>query len=120
MKPPRNPLPDDAELAALLARRYRDTTPEFEARWVELKREFRAVPVSRRPVWFAWLGALTAAATLVFVLSQTRRPGPDVAIPPSMAELFTMDAVLSRGTALLSDENRDALLHLPLPSQPQN
>ncbi len=32
-------IPDDGELDRLLARRYRDTSPEFEARWVALKRE---------------------------------------------------------------------------------
>ena len=36
---PNSPRPEDID--ALLARGYRDTTPEFEGRWVALKRDLR-------------------------------------------------------------------------------
>ena len=108
----------------MLARRYHDTTPEFEARWVALKRELRNPPVSRRTPWLVWLSALTVgAAALALLVSQPRHDAPgalDAGVPPAFAELFAMDAVLTRGTALLDGENRDALLHLPVESQTRN
>jgi hypothetical protein len=36
---------------------------------------------------------------------------------PALVELFAMNAVLDRATALLDEENRDALLHLPVRPQ---
>jgi hypothetical protein len=123
MKPHRIPPPGDAELDALLARRYHDTTPEFEARWVALKRELRQAPARRRAPWLAWLGALTVgAAALVLLVSHPRHAAPPSGpeVSPALAELFAMDAVLTRGTALLDGENRDALLHLSVPPQPRN
>lgn len=111
--------PRDDEIDLLLARQYRDTTPEFEARWVALKRELRSAPAARRwPWWSGWLGLLTTGsiAAVVLVLSLTRTaPGPDLPtkIDPSMvAELLAMDDALGRGRILLNAEDRDALLHL--------
>lgn len=115
------PPPRDNELDALLARRYRDTTPEFEARWVALKRELRNAPPPRRAApWLTWLGALTAAAVAVALLVSLPRHAAPPAVSPALAELFAMDAVLSRGTALLDGENRDVLLHLPIKLQTPN
>lgn len=125
MNPKLLPPPGDDEIDALLRRGYRDTTPEFEKRWVDLKRELRSAPAVRRPVprWW-WLGVLTAAAAAVALLLTVPRrsapPTPDAGPSPALAELFAMDAVLSRGTALLDGENRDALLHLPPKAQLQN
>jgi len=114
---PKNPNRDE-NIDALLARRYRDTTPEFEARWVALKRDLRQTPVRRRWSWSGWSAWMTigaAAAAIVLVASLTLRtdPPPTAELSPALAELFTMEAVLSRGSALLDPENRDALLHLP-------
>lgn len=119
----------DDPVDALLARRYRDTTPEFEARWVALKRELRtAPPPARRWTWLGWGGALAlggvavvALALLVFTPAFRKSPvSPTVAeVSPRLAELFAMEAVLGRATVLLDAENRDALLHLPVPPQPR-
>lgn len=123
MKPNR-PVRDE-DLDALLARRYRDTTPEFEARWVTLKRELRQSPVRRRlpwSGWVAWLALGGAAATLALVVSLTLRPVPpaEAELSPVLTELFTMDSVLSRGSVLLEAENREALLNLPAQPQPRS
>ena len=127
MNPPRSQPPRDDEIDALLARRYRDTSPEFEARWVALKREIRTAPPARHLSWFhGWmrwsvLGGAVAAA--VFTVSVWRKAPPAEvpgAVSPALAELFAMDAVLGRATVLLDAENRDALLHLPATSQPRS
>ena len=125
MNPPNRP-PSDDEMNRLLASRFKDTTPEFEARWRNLKRELRQAP-PRPPalVWFRfapWFGlALAGAAALWLVMLNYQRatsivPAGEPA--PALAELFKMDAALTHGTALLDPENRDALLHLP--AHPQN
>lgn len=113
--------PDDGETDRLLARRYRETSPEFEARWVALKRDLRQAPTTRRwrwPAWpaWGWIGALGVAALLVVVVIQPRSPEPAPAGPelsPQLAELFAMEAVLEQAAPLLDEENRTALLHLP-------
>jgi len=117
------PLRDD-EIDALLARRYRDTSPEFEARWVNLKRDLRAAPRPRPFAWFegwtrwAALGGALAAIALTFTVWRQPPPAAEPAqVSPALAELFAMDAVLGRATALLDAENRDALLHLPVTTQ---
>ncbi|MBI5689814.1 MAG: hypothetical protein HZC55_06915 [Verrucomicrobia bacterium] len=123
MKPNENTPPRDDEIEALLARRYRDTSPEFEARWVALKRELRQAPARPRPSWFEgwnrWLALGGALAAVVLTVAVWRRPAPvrenvPAEVSPALAELFAMDAVLGRGTALLDAENRDALLNLPV------
>lgn len=126
MKTRPHPTPDDGQIDRLLARRYRDTTPEFEARWVALKRDLRQRPSGRnRPAlpWrFAgWFGVVGAAAALAFVLHFSR---PSMVVPeglepsPQLAELFAMDAVLGKAVPLLDEENRTALLNLPATNQP--
>ena len=122
---PRSTL-SDGDLDRLLARRYRDTSPEFEARWVALKSELRQAPAARPrlfPAWrpTGWLGALGAAAAVAFVVYSTRPPAPvpsAAAMSPQLTELLAMDAVLGRALPLLDEENRTALLHLPTSGQP--
>ena len=127
MNTPRPTPPRDNDIDALLARRYRDTTPEFETRWVALKRELRDQPVRRRPwAWLAsnpWVSIVGAAAAIVVLAIATwqREAPPTVAVEapsPALVELFAMDAVLHRATALLDTENREALLHLPAQPPP--
>ena len=129
MNPDPRSTPSDDDLDRLLARRYRDTSPEFEARWVALKRELRQSPPARHrllPAWrlTGWLGAvgaLGAAAAVAFVMYSARPPTPAASVPglsPQLSELLAMDAVLGRALPLLNEENRTALLHLPAAGQP--
>lgn len=136
MKTPESPTPSDEKIDRLLAGRLRDTTPEFEARWVALKRELRQTPARKRSAlwttWTAWLGAVAAGAALAVAFVAVRQPsvtqpnGGEAALVstgavPSEAleELFAMDAVLARARVLLDDENRAALLHLPVDNTPK-
>jgi len=127
MKTKLHPTPDDGQIDRLLARRYRDTTPEFEARWVALKRDLRQRPSRRArfafPWRFAgWFGVVGASVALALVLHFTRPStfAPDGLEPsPQLAELFAMDAVLGQAVPLLDEENRTALLNLPANSQPK-
>lgn len=127
MNPPRPLPPRDDEVDALLARRYRDTSSAFEARWVALKRDLRATPRHRtsawRHGWSQWfaVGGAVAAIAITFAVWRTPAPGPAPAdVSPVLAELFAMDAVLGRATVLLDAENRDALMHLPAQPQPRS
>ena len=119
----RDPLSDD-QLDALLARRFRDTTPEFEARWSDLRRGLRTAQSPRRatPSWAAWLGmvsAATAMAAILFALHPWRpAPAPAAALPPDVDTLLTMDAVLETAVPLLNTDDRDALLNLPVSQTP--
>lgn len=135
MKTPDRPHYSDEQVDRLLAGKLRDTTPEFEARWVALKRELRQQPARRRSVWNswnAWFGALAAGAALAVAVVAVRRPAvvePGTAdavaaastavSPQALEELFAMDAVLTRARVLLDDENRAALLHLPADNTPK-
>jgi hypothetical protein len=120
---PRNPIRPE-EIDALLARRYRDTTPEFDARWVALKRDLRQTPVRRRwswSGWTSWIAIGTVAAAAALVTSFNLRTSPHVNEPsPALAELFAMESVLSRGSVLLDAENRAALLNLPASTPAQS
>ena len=128
MKTKLHSTPDDRQIDRLLARRYCDTTPEFEARWVALKRDLRQRPVGRarlvRPWRFAgWFGVVGAATALALVLHFNRASvdAPEGMEPsPQLAELFAMDAVLGQAVPLLDEENRTALLNLPATNQTQN
>ncbi len=122
-------IPDDGELDRLLARRYRDTSPEFEARWVALKRDLRQRPPAR--AWSlapwrlaGWWGALGAAAAVALVLHFTSPVVPQLPVAPALsqnlADLLTMDTVLGRAEPLLDEDNRLALLNLPAAAQAQN
>ncbi len=127
MNTPRSQPPRDDQIDALLARRYRDTSPEFEARWVALKRDLRSAPPARHLAWFhgwvRWTALGGAVAATVFTLSVWRKTAPTEVpgeVSPALAELFAMDAVLGRATVLLNAENRDALFHLPATAQPHS
>lgn len=111
----RDPLmPTDGELDVLLARRYRDTSPGFEERWVALKRELRQTPAPRRlSTWrvTGWLGVLAAAAAFaLFFIRPAVPPAPE--LTPLVRELLALDAALARAQPLLDEETRAALLHL--------
>ncbi len=119
--------PRDDEIDLLLARQYRDTTPEFEARWVAMKRELRSAPPPRRwSRWSGWVGLLATGsiAAMVLVLSLTRNvpmPAKPADVDGSVvAELMAMDEVLGRGRILLNVEDRDVLLHLSVQPQTRN
>lgn len=119
--------PRDDEIDLLLARQYRDTTPEFEARWVAMKRELRSAPAPRRwSRWSGWVGLLATGsiAAMVLVLSLTRNvpmPAKPADVDGSVvAELMAMDEVLGRGRILLNVEDRDVLLHLSVQPQTRN
>jgi hypothetical protein len=129
MNPPSPKTPRDEDVDALLARRYHETSPEFEARWVALKRDLRNAPDRRRwwtvSGWKNWAMLSGAAAALVMVLAfatwqrEAAAPGATIEVSPVLAELFAMDAVLGPATPLLDAENREALLHLPAQPQPR-
>lgn len=108
----------DEEIDAFLARGYRDTTPEFEARWVSLKRELRQQPPRARTLPWIWsLGFLAAGLAAIILVVPPAPPAgparPDLAAASTLAELWAMDAVLDRGLVLLDADSRLALLHLP-------
>ncbi len=125
MKTPDDKSRSDEDVDALLGSRFRETTPEFEARWVELRRRLRTEPAPRAgiPPWAAWLGLLSAGVTMAAILLALHpwRPAPPAiaAGEPHLDELFTMDAVLEPAAALLDTDNRAALLNLPVPPSPQ-
>jgi hypothetical protein len=113
MTTPQPPRPTDDEIDALIARRYCDTSPEFEARWVALKRDLRQAPVPRRdPVWrlAGWFGAAAAATVVGLFLVRPSAPPPEPS--PQVRELLALDAALARAEPLLDEETRTALLHL--------
>lgn len=112
------PPPSDPELDRLLGSKLRRTSPEFEARWRQLRAELAGARVPARASWTRWLlwpGLATvtlAAVALVFVLR--RAPAPTSAPQPvTFEELIALDAALQPASSLLVAENRDALLHLP-------
>jgi hypothetical protein len=121
MNPNPRPAPSDDDLDRLLARRYHDTSPEFEARWVALKRELRQAPPPRARLlpawrltgWFGAMGALGAAAAIAFVM-YTARPTDSSSpeLTPQVRELLALDDSLGRALPLLDEETRTALLHL--------
>jgi hypothetical protein len=108
----------DEEIDRLLAGPLPETTPEFEARWLDLKRQWRAVPV-RPPRWRKWPAwtflALPAAAVVIlaFVLEH-RRATPSVAAA-DFELLLSLDEKLSPATPLLDRDTRSALMHFTPP-----
>ena len=106
--------PSDDELDALLARRYHDTSPAFEARWVSLKRDLRQAPAPQRFPWWrtaGWIGAAAAAAAFGLIITRPAVP-PMTELTPQVRELLALDAALARAQPLLDEETRTALLHL--------
>jgi len=118
MKTTPSPLPpaDETPLERLLARGYRETTPAFEARWTQLKRELRQPHVHPRRTW-AWtgLGWLVPITAVALVLLFVRIPAPldPTTAYSSLAELWQLNEVLQPALPLLDEENRAAVLHLP-------
>ena len=127
MNPTDRPPPSDDELDRLLASRFKDTTPDFEARWIDLKRQLRTAPPRRRvvPSWAVWLGAISGGVTVLAILLalhpwRVAAPPPGRTVfSPAFAELFDIDDALAPATTLLDAENREALLHLPANPQPR-
>ncbi|ACB74718.1 hypothetical protein [Opitutus terrae] len=124
MTPP-DPVPSDDEVDRLLRRRLKDTTPEFEARWIELKRALRATPRRRssiwaRPLWSVLLATSVAVAALLLIPRSPRPVATEAS--PKLAELWKMDQTLAGSTALLSSETRAELLHVDAaqPSSPDS
>lgn len=121
MNPPDNHLPpDDPE--TLLRSGLRDTTPDFERRWVDLKRELRTRPApraagGRRRWWWTAVPAATAAA-LVLALLFLPRPaaGPAPAEFAAYEELFRLDDELRSALPLAEDTLLDDLLAMPAPT----
>ena len=89
MKPNENTPPRDDEIEALLARRYRDTSPEFEARWVALKRELR-----QAPDWQRLIGAGARPQKLLWASTGTKDPGaPDTLYVEALAAPDTINTI---------------------------
>ena len=110
---------------ALLHSRLRDTTPEFEARFDDLRRRLAREP--SRPAWreslASWLrlrGALAglAAAAVVAVLAvMLVSRGPGRLAPTEMAafgELVVLDDTLREALAITDAETLEALLLIPI------
>lgn len=110
------PSADETTLDRLLARRYRDTTPAFEARWTQVKRDLRHSRAQPRRHWrwvgFGWLVPVAAAA-LVLVFVRAPSPFDPATAPPHLAELWRFNELLGPVLPLLDEENRAAVLHLP-------
>lgn len=124
MKTPDRDPPSDEDIDALLGSQLKDTTPEFEARWVAFRRRLRTGPMTRQrvPPWAGWLGLMSAGVTVAAILLALhpwqRVPQTLPALTPDLDSLFTMEAVLEPATALLDPENRDAFLNLPVNPPP--
>lgn len=115
--------PDDPEI--LLRSGLRDTTPEFERRWTDLKRTLRQEPPSRRRTfarrwWWSLLpaGAAAAAVWLLVVAPRATGPGdsPSAAEIAAFDELFALDADLRSALPLTDRESVDDLLSIPVTS----
>lgn len=109
------PPPDDPE--PLLRSGLRDTTPEFERRWVDLKRSLRHEPVpratDRRRWWWALLPAAAATAVWLFLLAPQQHLS--TADTDGYTELFSLDADLRAALPLTNPEAVDTLFILPAP-----
>ncbi|MBE2215759.1 MAG: hypothetical protein IAE82_17935 [Opitutaceae bacterium] len=116
MKRPVHDTHGPADPEPWLARGLRGTTPEFEARFDDLRRRLAQEPARRTiaatlasalRMRAAWLGVATAAAVLAlaFVVTRTRTPRgvvPDGAEEQWYAETVALDESL-RGALVLAD-----------------
>ncbi len=101
----------------LLGARLTDTTPAFEKRWTDLKRDLRAEPARSGNLVWLWrlLPAFAAMLVFIFIL----RPHSPTPADPSdklqaaYAELIQLDAAL-RPMPRMEVETLDALINLPL------
>ncbi len=119
MNPPDNHLPP-GDPEALLRSGLRDTTPDFERRWVDLKRELRTRPVPGpaagwRRWWWTAVPA-TAALALVLLIQSRPAPGPAPAEYAAYEELFRLDDELRSALPLVEDTLLDDLLAMPAPT----
>ncbi len=115
----RSNIPSDHDPEALLRPRLRATTPEFERRWLDLKRELRSAPAPRRnPRWHGWawvVAPLAAGAAAALFLIPLRRPPapavPDPSAPKYAAyeDLFRLDEALRSALPLSDSANLDDL-----------
>lgn len=113
--------PDDPE--ELLRSGLRETTPEFEKRWSDLKRDLRKGSAPRHTFWgfrqfilFATASSVVVFALLLFI-KQPRPAKPEsITIPATTiavyGELLDLNSTLSGAMPLTSTENLDALLNL--------
>ena len=119
MNPPdHQPPPVDPD--SLLRTGLRDTTPDFERRWTDLKRELRHRPApSVTTNWRRWWwAALPAAAGLALALVLQPRP-QSVATPTELAAyeaLFLLEDELQYALPLSERTTLDDLLAIPAPS----
>lgn len=106
---------DDPE--ALLRSRIRDTSPDFERRWTDLKRTLRRPPPT--PVGYqnyTWLKYIASAAgvALLLILTMTLHPPPSAQPPPhDYPTLLEFDAELRDGLPLADPEVREVVLQMP-------
>lgn len=108
---------NEQDLEKLLAARLQKTSPEFERRWTDLKRELRLHPRHQRGSWIPWsrvtslaglLGTGLAALALLFVLQQRQVP------TQTYTELLELDSELLLALPLTNAEAVDTLLSMPL------
>lgn len=122
--------PDTSHSApeSLLKKQLVHTTPSFEARWTDLKRDWRreAAPDARRPFWTAWSWRLGLPATLVLALVFSRglfltEPGPvhtQLIEEVRMADLTEWDVALDQALPLLDPDLLDTLTLLLAQADP--
>jgi len=98
----------------------RDTTPDFERRWTELKRRLRTEPVHRRHLYGArwWWTILPLGAALVILALVLRPHYPaDKALPAdevtAFADLLELDAQLRDAVPLANLDTTETLLLIP-------
>ena len=119
MNPPdHQPPPGDPEF--LLRSGLRDTTPEFERRWTDLKRELRTRPTPGVTTYWRcwWAAAVPAAAALglILVLLPRPQPGPTPTELAAYEGLFFLEDELRSALPLSEDATLDDLLAMPAPS----
>lgn len=123
MNSPSHLEPDDPE--QLLRSGLRETTPEFEKRWADLKRELRQEPVPRPSfaglrqfIFLSTASAMAVVALMLFIKQSKPTEMRTVTISPTTiaayGELFSLDSELREAMPLTNTENLETLLNLPL------
>ncbi len=125
MNPPGPDFPDNPDgTERQLRARLRSTTPEFEARFDELRRQLAHEP-RRQPqrIWFyswftvrpAWAGAALAACIVALFAYRSTPPKPlPKAEAAAYGELLALNDTLRTALPLTDPETLDAMLELPL------
>jgi hypothetical protein len=118
--PSREGAPVDPE--RLLRSRLRDTTPEFEARFDDLRRRLAQQPPrsawrDRLAPWFGWRGALAGLAAGTIAVAVLVLPTRPSGLSPSELagydELFALDDALRDALPVADAETIEALLLIP-------